>query len=94
LKKQLAFLLARNHIWFNPGPDESPEIDDCLRNLSVTNQFIHLATESVVKVAQSPDDIYKLSGEYTAWVPRFPRNLHLFILNSPKVDWQPERGVY
>lgn len=65
LKKQLAFLLARNQIWFNPGPDESPEIDDCLRNLSLSTHFIHLATELSVKEAKSPEDIYKSHLENT-----------------------------
>lgn len=65
MKKQLAFLLARNQIWFNPGPDESPEIDDCLRNLSLTNHFIHLATELAVKEPKSPEDIYKSHLENT-----------------------------
>ena len=59
MKRQLAFLLARNQIWFNPGPDESPEIDDCLRNLSLSTHFIHLVTELGVKEAKSPEDIYK-----------------------------------
>jgi 26S proteasome regulatory subunit N1 len=65
LKKQLAFLLARNQIWFNPGPDESPEIDDCLRNLSLSTHFIHLATELSVKEPKSPEDIYKSHLENT-----------------------------
>jgi 26S proteasome regulatory subunit N1 len=65
LKKQLAFLLARNQIWFNPGPDESPEIDDCLRNLSLSTHFIHLATEISVKDPKSPEDIYKSHLENT-----------------------------
>jgi 26S proteasome regulatory subunit N1 len=65
LKKQLAFLLARNQVWFNPGPDESPEIDDCLRNLSLSTHFIHLATELSVKEAKSPEDIYKSHLENT-----------------------------
>ena len=65
LKKQLAFLLARNQIWFNLGPDESPEIDDCLRNLSLSKNFIHLATEISVKEPKSPEDIYKSHLENT-----------------------------
>jgi 26S proteasome regulatory subunit N1 len=65
LRKQLAFLLARNQIWFNPGPDESNEIDDCLRNLSLSNHFIHLATELSVKDPKSPEDIYKSHLENT-----------------------------
>ena len=65
MKKQLAFLLVRNQIWFNPGPDESPEIDDCLRNLSLSTHFVHLATELGVKEAKSPEDIYKSHLENT-----------------------------
>jgi 26S proteasome regulatory subunit N1 len=65
LRRQLAFLLARNQIWFNPGPDESNEIDDCLRNLSLSNHFIHLATELSVKDPKSPEDIYKSHLENT-----------------------------
>jgi 26S proteasome regulatory subunit N1 len=65
LKKQLAFILARNQIWFNPGPDESLEIDDCLRNLSLSSHYIHLVTELAVKEAKSPEDIYKSHLENT-----------------------------
>jgi 26S proteasome regulatory subunit N1 len=65
LKKQLAFLLARNQIWFDPGPDESSKIDECLRNLSLSTHFIRLATELSVKEAKSPEDIYKSHLENT-----------------------------
>jgi len=58
-KKQLAFLLARNQIWFDPGDDESPEIQDTLRNLNLTTHFNHLAQELSVKDPKSPEDIYK-----------------------------------
>jgi 26S proteasome regulatory subunit N1 len=65
LKKQLAFLLARNQIWFDPGPDESPEIDEALRNSALSTHFNHLITELGVKEAKSPDDIYKAHLENT-----------------------------
>ena len=65
MKKQLAFLLARNQIWFDPGADESPEIDEALRNLSLSQHFINLATELSVKEPKSPEDIYKSHLENT-----------------------------
>ena len=65
LKRQLAFLLARNQIWFDPGPGESPEIDDALRNLSLSTHFNHLITELSVKEPKSPEDIYKSHLENT-----------------------------
>jgi 26S proteasome regulatory subunit N1 len=65
LKKQLAFLIARNQIWVDAGPDESPEIDAASRNLQLSNHFIHLATELSVKEPKSPEDIYKSHLENT-----------------------------
>jgi 26S proteasome regulatory subunit N1 len=64
LKKQLAFLLARNQIWLDLVED-SPQIDDAIRNLSLSTHFNRLITELSVKEAKSPEDVYKSHLENT-----------------------------
>lgn len=58
-------MLARNQIWLDAAPDESPEIDAVLRNTQFSNHFFHLATELSVKEPKSPEDIYKSHLENT-----------------------------
>jgi 26S proteasome regulatory subunit N1 len=59
LRKQLAFLLAKNQIWYATDVDENPEVDACLRNLNLSQHFLHLSSELSVKEPKSPEDIYK-----------------------------------
>lgn len=65
LLKQLAFLLAKNQIWYVAEAQEDPEVDACLRNLNLSQHFIHLCTELSVKEPKSPEDVYKSHLENT-----------------------------
>jgi 26S proteasome regulatory subunit N1 len=65
LKRQLAFILAENQIWIEPGFNDSPEVASCHRNDLLSTHFVQLATELGVKEPKSPEDIYKTHLENT-----------------------------
>jgi 26S proteasome regulatory subunit N1 len=56
LKKQLAFLLARQQIYIEV---EDAGLADCLNNTHLSEHFISLARELDVLEPKTPEDIYK-----------------------------------
>ncbi|OZJ06256.1 hypothetical protein BZG36_00827 [Bifiguratus adelaidae] len=63
LKKQLAFLLARNQIHIEVEDDD--ELKDCLNNTKLSEHFISLARELDILEPRTPEDIYKTHLENT-----------------------------
>ena len=61
LKKQMAFLVARQQIWLDPPTetDEDQEIAECLNNTQLPNHFKSLAKELNILDPRMPEDIYK-----------------------------------
>lgn len=61
LKKQMAFLVARQQIWLDlPSEDEEDqELADCLNNTQVPIHFKTLAKELNILDPKMPEDIYK-----------------------------------
>ncbi|KAL2000043.1 hypothetical protein VTN02DRAFT_3625 [Thermoascus thermophilus] len=61
LKKQMAFLVARQQIWLDlPSEDEDDqELADCLNNTQVPIHFKTLAKELNILDPKMPEDIYK-----------------------------------
>ena len=61
LKKQMAFLIARQQIWFElPADDEEDaEIAECLNNTRLPDHFKSLAKELNILDPKTTDDIYK-----------------------------------
>ncbi|KAJ3200893.1 proteasome regulatory particle base subunit, partial [Dinochytrium kinnereticum] len=62
LKKQLAYILARQQIFIDTGVDEISEI---LNNSHLSENFIALARDLDVLEAKTPEDIYKTHLENT-----------------------------
>ncbi|KAJ3102654.1 proteasome regulatory particle base subunit [Phlyctochytrium planicorne] len=62
LKKQLAYILARQQISIDTG---SEEISEILNNTHLSENFIALARDLDVLEAKTPDDIYKMHLENT-----------------------------
>ncbi|KTW32511.1 proteasome regulatory particle base subunit RPN1 [Pneumocystis jirovecii RU7] len=56
LKKQMAYLIARQQIWFE---DDNENINECLRNSRLSELFKFVAKELNVLEPKTPDDIYK-----------------------------------
>ncbi|RKP04583.1 hypothetical protein THASP1DRAFT_26818, partial [Thamnocephalis sphaerospora] len=56
LKKQLAFMLARQKIYFEC---EDEDLQHCLTNAKLSEHFLTLARELDVLAPKTPDDIYK-----------------------------------
>ena len=61
LKKQMAFLVARQQIWLDPPTEteEDQEIAECLNNTQLQNHFKSLAKELNILDPRMPEDIYK-----------------------------------
>lgn len=61
LKKQMAFLVARQQIWLEPPSDseEDQELAECLNNTQLPNHFKSLAKELNILDPKMPEDIYK-----------------------------------
>jgi 26S proteasome regulatory subunit N1 len=61
LKKQMAFLVARQQIWLDlPAEDEEGEaLADCLNNTSIPRHFKSLGKELNILEPKMPEDIYK-----------------------------------
>jgi len=57
--------LAKNQVWDPNEVDLNPEAGDCLRNINLSQHFLHLCTELAVKEPKSPEDIYKSHLENT-----------------------------
>jgi 26S proteasome regulatory subunit N1 len=61
LKKQMAFLVARQQIWLDvpTETEEEQELADCLNNIQLPNHFKSLAKELNILDPKMPEDIYK-----------------------------------
>ncbi len=61
LKKQMAFLVARQQIWLDvpTETEEEQEIAECLNNIQLHNHFKSLAKELNILDPKMPEDIYK-----------------------------------
>ena len=61
LKKQMAFLIARQQIWIDPSTDseEDQELAECLNNTQLPNHFKSLGKELNILDPKMPEDIYK-----------------------------------
>lgn len=61
LKKQMAFLAARQQIWLDVSPEEEEDQSfmDCLNNISVHKHFKSLGKELNILDPMMPEDIYK-----------------------------------
>jgi 26S proteasome regulatory subunit N1 len=56
LKKQLAFMLARQKIYLECDDEE---VQHCLTNAKLSEHFLALARELDVMAPKTPEDIYK-----------------------------------
>ena len=59
IRRQMAFLCARQRIWFDVSDDEDPELQECLNNTRLPDHFRALGKELNILDPKSPDDIYK-----------------------------------
>lgn len=61
LKRQMAFLVARQQIWLEPQPEDEEDqaFMECLTNTSVPKHFKSLAKELNILDPVMPEDIYK-----------------------------------
>ena len=61
LKKQMAFLIARQQLWIEPPTDteEEQEVAECLSNNKLSDHFKTLAKELNILEPKMPEDIYK-----------------------------------
>lgn len=60
LKRQLAFMLARQQIWLEPDEaDDDPELTSCLFNTPLHEHFKALAKSLNLEDPKSVDDVYK-----------------------------------
>jgi 26S proteasome regulatory subunit N1 len=61
LKKQMAFLVARQQIWLDlpTETEEEQELAECLNNVQLPNHFKSLAKELNILDPKMPEDIYK-----------------------------------
>jgi 26S proteasome regulatory subunit N1 len=60
LRKQLAFLIARQQIWLDaPAETDDQELMDCLNNTYLPDHFKTLAKELNILDPKMPEDIYK-----------------------------------
>ena len=60
LKKQMAFLVARQQIWLDlSSEDEDQDLTDCLNNTQIPIHFKALAKELNILDPKMPEDIYK-----------------------------------
>ncbi|PVH94927.1 26S proteasome non-ATPase-like protein regulatory subunit 2 [Periconia macrospinosa] len=59
VRRQMAFLIARQRIWFDVSEDEDTELQDCLSNTRLSEYFKALGKELNVLDPKTPEDIYK-----------------------------------
>ena len=62
LKKQMAFLVGRQHLWLqlpNETTEEEDEIAECWSNAKLSDHFKSLAKELNILEPKMPEDIYK-----------------------------------
>jgi 26S proteasome regulatory subunit N1 len=74
LKKQMAFMVARQQIWLDLSEEDEkddPELADCLNNTQIPVHFKALAKELNILDPKMPEDIYKTHLE-SAEIPQCP----------------------
>ncbi|KKK22821.1 26S proteasome regulatory subunit rpn-1 [Aspergillus rambellii] len=61
IKKQMAFLVARQQIWLDPSPEDEEDqtFMDCLNNTSIPKHFKSLGKELNILDPKMPEDIYE-----------------------------------
>ncbi|KAK3202638.1 hypothetical protein GRF29_154g204339 [Pseudopithomyces chartarum] len=59
IRRQMAFLIARQRIWFDVSDDEDTELQECLSNTRLSDHFKQLGKELNILDPKTPDDIYK-----------------------------------
>ncbi|ODH44991.1 26S proteasome regulatory subunit rpn-1 [Paracoccidioides brasiliensis] len=63
IRRQMAFLIARQQIWLDLTPEEEEEggqeLTECLHNIQLHNHFKALAKELNILDPKMPEDIYK-----------------------------------
>lgn len=59
VKKQMAFLVARQQIWLDLSEEEDQELQECLNNTQIHVHFKSLAKELNILEPKMPEDIYK-----------------------------------
>jgi 26S proteasome regulatory subunit N1 len=59
IRRQMAFLIARQRIWFDVSDDDDPELQECLNNTKLPDHFKALGKELNILDPKTPDDIYK-----------------------------------
>ncbi|QSL65657.1 hypothetical protein MERGE_002970 [Pneumocystis wakefieldiae] len=84
IKKQLAYLIARQQIWFE---DDDESINECLRNSRLSELFKFVAKELNVFEPKTPDDIYKShlevrSSSLTSAIDSTKQNLANTFVNA------------
>ncbi|KAF2829320.1 26S proteasome non-ATPase-like protein regulatory subunit 2 [Ophiobolus disseminans] len=59
LRRQMAFLIARQRIWYDVSDDDDPELQECINNTRLPDHFKALGKELNILDPKTPDDIYK-----------------------------------
>lgn len=59
IRRQMAFLIARQRIWFDVSEDEDTELQDCLSNTRLSEYYKALGKELNILDPKTPEDIYK-----------------------------------
>ncbi|KAF9694318.1 hypothetical protein EKO04_007326 [Ascochyta lentis] len=59
IRRQMAFLIARQRIWFDVSDDDDSELQECLNNSRLPDHFKALGKELNILDPKTPDDIYK-----------------------------------
>ncbi|PSN61915.1 26S proteasome regulatory complex, non-ATPase subcomplex, Rpn1 subunit [Corynespora cassiicola Philippines] len=59
VRRQMAFLITRQRIWFDVSDDDDPELQECMNNTRLPDHFKALGKELNILDPKTPDDIYK-----------------------------------
>ncbi|KAH7130317.1 26S proteasome non-ATPase-like protein regulatory subunit 2 [Dendryphion nanum] len=59
IRRQMAYLCARQRIWFDVSDDDDSELQECMNNTRVPDHFMALGKELNILDPKTPDDIYK-----------------------------------
>jgi 26S proteasome regulatory subunit N1 len=59
VRRQMAFLIARQRIWFDVSEDDDPELQECMNNTRLPDYYKALGKELNILDPKTPDDIYK-----------------------------------
>jgi 26S proteasome regulatory subunit N1 len=59
IRRQMAFLIARQRIWFDVSEDDDSELQECMNNTRLPDYYKALGKELNILDPKTPDDIYK-----------------------------------